>query len=56
MNKNITQEDIERVVKNKKNKLLPYQRLMGIEGFRGFCNGKTPGNDRGAINISATVL
>jgi hypothetical protein len=46
MNKNITQEDLDRVVKNKKNKLLPYQRLMGIEEFVTFYKGKAPRSDR----------
>lgn len=40
MNKNITQEDTERVIKNKKNKLPPFQKLMGIEEFTVFFKGK----------------
>lgn len=45
MNKNITQEDIERVVENKKNKLLPYQKLMGIAEFEGFLKRKHARDD-----------
>lgn len=40
MNKEITQEEIEKMLINKKNKLHPYQKVITIENFRNFIKTK----------------
>ncbi len=37
----IREEDLERVIRNKTEKLRGYQRLMGMDGFKRFCDSQT---------------
>ena len=42
MNNDINQEEIENILKRKKNKLLKYQSVMNLKEFKKFCSQKTP--------------
>lgn len=42
MNPNITQKEIENILKQKKNKLFKYQNVMTFKEFKKYCASKTP--------------
>ena len=47
MNENITEGDIEKILKNKKNKLLGNQRVLTYKGLKEFCSGKVAKGTKG---------